>query len=67
MKDICLKYIYINGVVAKERVFIDVVLNRVYFVVEKNFLALDVSRKAPYAVIHSNYIGVETSDQIVEG
>jgi len=59
--------LHIGHLVGRPGVFGEIVLNRVYLMVDEVLLAFDVTSKAANPIINGDTIRIEPMDQIVEG
>ena len=66
MEDVGFVNINVHRVIAAQSLFINIVLNRIDIMVNKQFTALQITGEAAHPVIHSDDVGIKTANQIIQ-
>ena len=66
MENVRLVNVDIYCVIFSQRIFIYIILNRSYLVIDKKLFSQNISRKASYSVVNSDNIRVKAADKIIQ-
>ena len=66
MKDVFLIDIYIDHLILLFSIICNIILDRIYVMIDIMFFTIYITRKSAHTIIHDHNIGMEAVDQIIQ-